>query len=60
MGQNTIINSDNIVGLIQRTLNEVDSRLVEHGIRVAYIVSRMIEADRGFTAEEKQDRKSVV
>ena len=33
MGVNTVINSDNIVGLIQRTLNEVDTRLVDHGVR---------------------------
>lgn len=55
MGENIIVNSENIVGLIQRTLNEVDPRLVDHGICVSYIVSRMLEVDGEFSEEEKQN-----
>lgn len=55
MGANTVINSNNIVGLIQRTLNEVDTRLIDHGIRVAFLVSRMLEADGSYSRQEKQD-----
>lgn len=51
----SVINSNNIRGLIQRTLNCVDSRLVDHGKRVAYLVWRMLEADESFTDKEKQD-----
>lgn len=55
MGADTVINSNNIVGLIQRTLNEVDTRLIDHGIRVAFLVSRMMEAYGSYTRQEKQD-----
>lgn len=55
MKQGPIINSENIIGLIQRTLNQVDSRLVDHGIRVAFLVSRMLEVDGGFSEEERRD-----
>lgn len=55
MGQNPIINDENIVGLVQRTLNEVDPRLVDHGIRVSYLVSRMLEIDGSFSKEQQKD-----
>ena len=55
MGVNTVINSDNIVGLIQRTLNEVDTRLVDHGVRVAFLVSHMMDAEGSYSRQEKQD-----
>ena len=56
MGVNTVINSDNIVGLIQRTLNEVDTRLVDHGVRVAFLVSHMMDAEGSYSRQEKQDK----
>ena len=55
MVKTSVVNSNNIRGLIQRTLNCVDSRLVDHGKRVAYLVYRMLEADGSFTEKEKQD-----
>ncbi len=55
MDERVVIESENIVGLIQRTLNEVDPRLVEHGLRVAFLVSGMLKVDGGFTEREKQD-----
>lgn len=51
----SVVNSNNISGLIQRTLNHVDSRLVDHGKRVAYLVSRMLDTDGTFTSKERQD-----
>lgn len=50
-----LISSENIIGLIQRTLNAVDPRLVEHGVRVAYIVSCMLEVEGGYSEKDKQD-----
>lgn len=38
----TIVSNTSVGGLIQRTLNRVDPRLVDHGMRVAYIVSEML------------------
>lgn len=51
----SVINSDNISGLVQRTLNHVDVRLTDHGKRVAYLAGRMLEADGSFSVKEKQD-----
>ncbi len=50
-----VVNSNNISGLIQRTLNHVDPRLVDHGKRVAYLVSRMLETAGGYSEKEKQE-----
>lgn len=55
MNSVSVVDSNNIFGLIQRTLNRVDSRLVDHGKRVAYLVSCMLEADGGYSRKEKQD-----
>lgn len=51
----SVVNSNNISGLIQRTLNHVDPRLVDHGKRVAYLASLMLETDGAYSAREKQD-----
>ena len=37
------IRSKNVWGIIKRTLNRVDPRLIEHGERTAYIVLQMLE-----------------
>jgi HD-GYP domain-containing protein (c-di-GMP phosphodiesterase class II) len=50
-----IVHQDNIIGLIQRTLNELDPRLVNHGLRVAYVVSSMLKEEGSFTEKEIQD-----
>lgn len=51
----SVVNSNNISGLIQRTLNHVDPRLVDHGKRVAYLVSHMLDIDGTYSEKEKQD-----
>ena len=51
----SVVNSNNISGLIQRTLNYVDPRLVDHGKRVAFLVSSMLDVDGGCSEKEKQD-----
>lgn len=50
-----IVNSGNIGGLIQRTLNRVDSRLVDHGIRVAYLTAKMLEVEGKRSPKERRD-----
>lgn len=47
------ISSKNMAGIVCRTLNHVDERLVDHGIRVAYITLKMLEA------EGCSDQKSI-
>ncbi|MGC4020028.1 MAG: HD domain-containing protein [Muricomes sp.] len=51
----SIINNENIIGLVQRTLNGVDPRLIEHGVRVAFIVSCMLDIEGGYSKRDKQD-----
>lgn len=51
----SVINSTNIVELIQRTLNYVDPRLVNHGQRVASLVYRMMEIEQSYSGEVMQD-----
>lgn len=46
MEAKTVVNSNNISGLIERTLNYVDPRLVDHGKRVASLVYGMLEAQK--------------
>lgn len=41
------IRSKNVWGIIKRTLNKVDTRLVEHGERVAYITLKILEEAEG-------------
>lgn len=55
MSERVVIKSEDVVGLIQRTLNEVDPRLVEHGMRVALLVSGMLKVEEGFTQREVQE-----
>lgn len=50
-----IVNGENISGLIHRTLDHVDSRLMNHGIRVAYIASKMLKAQGKYNKKEIQD-----
>lgn len=50
-----IVNSRNIGTLIQRTLNHVDGRLVDHGERVARYVANMMEVHGGYSVYEKRD-----
>ncbi|MEA5003228.1 MAG: HD domain-containing protein [Christensenella sp.] len=49
-----IIDDNNISDLLQRTLNCVDPRLVDHGKRVAFIVSKMLQTQNKYTLKEQQ------
>lgn len=55
MGAKAVVNSNNISGLIERTLNYVDPRLVDHGKRVASLVYGMLEVQKKYSAKEVQD-----
>ena len=46
--------------LIERTLNRVDARLVDHGRRVAYLVLELMERRGGFTQAERQRACALV
>lgn len=55
MNASSIVSCDQICGLIQRTLNHVDARLVDHGVRVAYIMKQMLLEEGSFQGEDLQD-----
>ena len=50
-----VVNSNNISGLIERTLNYVDPRLVDHGKRVASLVYGMLAVQKKYSAKDIQD-----
>lgn len=45
----------NIVDIICRSFRHVDSRLISHGERVAYILMKMLEETSRYTVQEKHD-----
>ena len=55
MEAKAVVNSNNISGLIERTLNYVDPRLVDHGKRVASLVYGMLAVQKKYSAKDIQD-----
>lgn len=55
MEAKAVVNSNNISGLIERTLNYVDPRLVDHGKRVASLVYGMLTVQKKYSAKDIQD-----
>lgn len=53
--ETAIVNSSNISGLVQRTLNRVEPRLVDHGKRVAFLVAGMLKVQGKYGRQERQD-----
>jgi len=50
-----IIDSKNVVHIIQKTLSLIDSRLVNHGSRVAYILYKMMQYEQKYSQQEMID-----
>ena len=55
MKEESIVTAGSISGLIQRTLNYVDTRLVDHGARVAWLVYHMLQEQGKYTLKEQQE-----
>lgn len=51
----SLTSSPEVLHIIQRALNHVDPRLIEHGERVAYLGLRLIEAAGDTTPEQRRD-----
>lgn len=49
------INNKSVLGLIRRFCNCMDTRLTEHGGRVAYLVSLMLQETSGYTKRQLRD-----
>lgn len=50
-----LIESKNIIHILKRTLNFVDYRIVDHGERVAYMVTEMLKAEGTYSDHELVD-----
>lgn len=55
MKDEMIVTADSIGGLIQRTLNHVDTRLVDHGARVAWLVKHMLLVQGKYSEQEQRE-----
>lgn len=51
----SFIDNKAIIGILRRAFNCVDKRLMDHGIRVAYIVSRLLRKVPGVSMEKMRD-----
>ena len=49
------IDNRGVLGIVRRACNYVDARLVDHGFRVACIVSRILARLGGYTEKEMRD-----
>lgn len=51
----SFIDNKAIIGILRRSCSYVDSRLMDHGIRVAYLVSRLLRRMEGWDAAQQRD-----
>ncbi len=47
-----IISSRNVIGIIRKTLNLIDDRLIHHGERVSYMINKMLMCENTHTRKE--------
>ena len=47
-----LISNDKVINIMEQTLNHVDTRLVNHGRRVAYLMFKVLYGNSKFTHEE--------
>ncbi|NBK97451.1 MAG: HD domain-containing protein [Erysipelotrichia bacterium] len=50
-----VINEFEVIELLQRTLNHIDERLVDHGIRVAYVLKQMLDVCGKYSKKDVQE-----
>lgn len=50
-----MVDNEGVAGIVQRTFNQVDPRLIDHGTRVAYLVWRMMRTQGKYTPVEQRD-----
>lgn len=50
-----LLDNNGIIGIVQRTLNQVDKRLMDHGSRVCYLVYRMLRKDGRYSLSQQRD-----
>lgn len=50
-----VIGNNAIINIIQRTLNQIDNRLIDHGKRVAFLVSKLLEEQGKYSEKQRQD-----
>lgn len=50
-----VINSDDMIKIMRNTLNELDTRLIDHGQRVAYVMWKLLEYEGTYNGNELRD-----
>ncbi|MCL1997841.1 MAG: hypothetical protein FWG65_03650 [Turicibacter sp.] len=50
-----MLKNERIVNIVEKTLNHVDDRLIDHGIRVAYLMYNVLKPRNMFTDKELQE-----
>ena len=50
-----LINNEKIIDILEKTLNHVDPRLIDHGKRVAYLMYRILKPQNRFDSKQLRD-----
>jgi putative nucleotidyltransferase with HDIG domain len=50
-----LIKNEKVIDIMEKTLNQVDARLVDHGKRVAYLIYRVMEGQYKFDSRKMRD-----
>jgi len=50
-----LLKNEKVIDIMEKTLNQVDARLIDHGKRVAYLIFKMLEPHRTFTNQQLRD-----
>jgi len=50
-----LLRNEKVINIMEKTLNHVDSRLIDHGKRVAYLIFKVLNGRQMFTEKELQN-----
>ena len=50
-----LLKNEKVIDIMEKTLNHVDSRLIDHGKRVAYLIYKILEPQRTFNDKQLRD-----
>ncbi|MCL2219999.1 MAG: HD domain-containing protein [Chitinispirillia bacterium] len=50
-----LLKNEKVIDIMERTLNHVDNRLIDHGIRVAYLMFKVLERQNRFNETQLRD-----
>ena len=50
-----LVKNENVINIMEKTLNHIDARLVDHGKRVAYLLYKVLESQHNYDSKEMQN-----